>query len=137
MNSDTILHRQVHQSWIKDGKPTSQVFTPTEKDGGRVSVYDGDMISALDAWTHYTTKLRYPSIGVVSVTVHECNNQDLEVIPDPEPFLEHVLIDFTGFPRSAQRRKAKRLKKESEKRGWQYGPIPVKTTANPFRFDSD
>ena len=54
MNSDTLLYRQVHPSWIEDDFPTSQAFTPTPKDELRLSVYDGDEISAASSWEHYT-----------------------------------------------------------------------------------
>ena len=63
MNNDTLLLRQVHPSWIQNGRVTSQAFTPTPKDNGHLSSYDGDMISAEAAWRHYTNKLGYESSG--------------------------------------------------------------------------
>ena len=54
MNQDTLLHRQVHPNFIKNGEAISQAFTPTPKDNTQLSVYDGDMISAAAAWEHFT-----------------------------------------------------------------------------------
>ena len=84
MNSDTLLYRQVHPNWIKDDLPTSQAFTPTPKDALRLSVYDGDGISASSCWEHYTGQ-GLVSNGVVAVTLEECERFGLEVIPDPRP----------------------------------------------------
>ena len=36
-----LLHRQVHPSWIQEGRITSQAFSPTPKDLGLLSVYLG------------------------------------------------------------------------------------------------
>ena len=92
-------------------------------DEGQLSVYDGNQISAPDSWKHYTDKLNRPSIGVISVTKKECIDEGLVVNPDPKPFSEHVLIDFTHFGRTKQKRKAKLLRDVAWERGWQYGPI--------------
>lgn len=46
VNEATHLHRQVHPSWVQDGRATSQAFKPTPKDNGRLSVYDGDQMVA-------------------------------------------------------------------------------------------
>ncbi len=120
MTPDTLLFRQVHPSWIREGRVTSQAFTPTKKDEKRLSVYDGDQISAKDAWSHYTKKLGSRSIGVLAVTVAECEELDLSVVPDPNPFPEHVVIQFDGFSNSQIGKKAKRLTRTAESRGWQY-----------------
>ena len=117
MTPATLLFRQVNPSWIKNGRITSQVFKPTPKDKGCLSVYDGDQITAEASWRHYTIELEYQSVGVVAVTVCECKEHDLYVKHDPEPFPEHVVIKFTG---SQIEKKAKRLKEAAETRGWQY-----------------
>ena len=118
MTPATLLFRQVNPSWIKNGRITSQVFKPTPKDEGCLSVYDGDQITAEASWRHYTIK--YQSVGVVAVTVCECKEHDLCVKHDPEPFPEHVVIKFIGYSKSQIERKAKRLKEAAERRGWQY-----------------
>ena len=120
MTDDTLLLRQVNPAWIQDGRITSQVFRPTPKDLKRLSVYDGDQISAEDAWSHYVKKLRLSSGGVVAVTVAECEEQDLPVAPDPVPFPEHVVIKFDDHTNSQIKTKAKLLTQAAETRGWQY-----------------
>ena len=65
MTDDTLLLRQVNPAWIQDGRITSQVFRPTPKDSKRLSVYDGDQISAEDAWSHYVRELELESVGVL------------------------------------------------------------------------
>jgi len=119
---DTLLYRQVSQSWIHNGYVTSQAFKPTRKDRGKLSVYDGDQITAEDSWRHYTTKIGYSSAGVIAVTVAECHAQELQVVPDPLSFPEHVVIDFQSFGRRQVERKAKVLRANAEQRGWQYRP---------------
>lgn len=120
MNADTLLHRQVHPSWVQQGRATSQAFRPTPKDEKRLSVYDGDQILAEGAWRHYTEDLRFLTAGVLTVTVAECQAQELGVVPDPTPFPEHVLIDFSGLTENRIRRASKRLRASATARGWQY-----------------
>ena len=120
MTPATLLFRQVNPAWIKNGRITSQVFKPTPKDEGCLSVYDGDQITAEASWRHYTIELEYQSVGVVAVTVCECKKHGLCVKHDPEPFPEHVVIKFIGYSKSQIEKKAKRLKEAAERRGWQY-----------------
>lgn len=120
MNTGTLLHRQVHPSWVQQGRVTSQAFRPTPKDEKRLSVYDGDQIGAEAAWAHYTNTLGYASVGVLAVTVGECRAQQLTVAADPEPFPEHVSVDFDDFAESRIRQIAKDLKATAASRGWRY-----------------
>ena len=46
---------------------------------------------------HTTRDYNDPPIGVLAVTVSECDTLDLPAIPDPQTFPEHVLIDFGKF----------------------------------------
>ena len=122
MNNDTLLYRQVHPSWVTDGKITSQAFKPTRKDGSLLSVYDGDMITAQEAWYHYTRVLGYLSCGTIAVSFSECSSLGLPVRPDPSLYPEHTVIDFTGLSRSQRERKADSLRKVAVSRGWQFRP---------------
>ena len=122
MNANTLLYRQVHPSWIQKGRITSLAFRPTPKDKKRLSVYDGDQITADAAWQHYTNDLGYTSAGVLAVTVEECDNLELPVVPDPATFQEHTLIDFSAFSRKQIETKAKILRAKADLRGWQYDP---------------
>jgi hypothetical protein len=120
MNGGTLLHRQVNPSWVQQGRITSQVFKPTPKDNKRLSVYDGDQVTALQAWLHYTDELGFASIGVVAVTVAECEALDLTAEPDPKPFPAHAVIRFDACTPSQTEKKAKHLKAAGEARGWLY-----------------
>ena len=116
MNCDTLLFRQVHPDFIHDGRVTSQAFSP-EAACRTLSVYDGNQISAMDSWLHYTNRLNLESDGVLAVSVGECRDEQLGVQPDPQcGFEEHVLIVFD----KGLRRIAKKLKKIAVQRGWQY-----------------
>ena len=120
MHSDTLLLRQIHPSFIQNDRVTSQAFRPTPKDEKRLSVYDGDMIEAPEAYEHYTQELKLKSVGVMGVTVHECADLDLPCRPDPEPFPEHAIIDFSDLGERDIVRKSKQLKKKAIGRGWLY-----------------
>lgn len=118
MTKATLLLRQVHPAWIQAGRVTSQTFRPTPKDEHLLSVYDGDLIAPGRAWDHFTGVLGRNSVGVLAVSVQECHVQQLEVRPDPTPFPEHAVIDFSGFGKNEVERKAKHLKAHAEARGW-------------------
>ena len=120
MKPDTPLFRQVHPSWMQAGGVTSQAFKPTRKDNNGLSVYDGDMFDAESSWHHYTKTLSNESAGVLAVTVHECYTCHLDVMPDPEEFLGHVMIDFTGKSRKQTDKTAARLRDLAIERGWKY-----------------
>jgi hypothetical protein len=120
MTTDTLLLRQVNPSWVQEGRVTSQVFKPTAKDERRLSVYDGDQITAETSWRHYTETLGFRSVGVLAVTVEECETLDLTAESDPQPFAEHAVIKFGDLSTSQIEKKAKRLKMAAEIRGWQY-----------------
>lgn len=120
MTPETLLHRQVHPSWLQEGRVTSQVFKPTPKDKKRVSVYDGDQITAPKSWRHFTDILCFESVGVLAVSVNECTTQESPVESDPEPFLEHVVIKFDDCSTSQIEKKAKHLKRAADTRGWQF-----------------
>jgi hypothetical protein len=95
-DQEQLLHRQVHPAWLQQGRFTSQTFTPTPKDAGLCSVYDGDLIDPQQSFTHYTKVLGQRSVGVVSVAVAEVQAVGLTWRPDPEPFPEHAVHDVAG-----------------------------------------
>ncbi|AHG41103.1 hypothetical protein N018_13135 [Pseudomonas syringae CC1557] len=122
MQEETHLLRQINPSFIQDGKITSQAFSPTPKDELKLSCYDGDLIEAPAAYVHFVEGLGLKSTGVLSVTMDECSNNGLQVRPDPEPFPEHAIIDFSGYSPNDVRRKAKLLRAVAEQRGWLFKP---------------
>lgn len=120
MTPETVLIRQIHPSFVQDGRPTSQAFHPTPKDKGELSVYDGDQIDAEPAWRHYMEALGHASAGAMGLLVAECDEIDLDVRPDPKPFPEHAVIDFTSISSKHRRTKAKQLKAKAIERDWLY-----------------
>ncbi len=118
MNYSTLLLRQIHPSFVQQGRVTSQAFRPTPKDEHMLSMYDGDQIAPEPAFRHYTETLCCQSEGVLGVTVAECSELQLPAQPDPAPFPEHVLIDYTAFVKNEVEKKAKLLKATAETRGW-------------------
>lgn len=122
MTSATLLLRQVHPSFVQAGRVTSQVFRPTPKDALLLSVYDGDLIDPEDAWKHFMSSTDCLSVGVLAVSVAECESISLTARPDPEPFLEHGVIDFSNFSQSQVEKASKKLKAFAEARGWQFRP---------------
>ncbi len=122
-DEEQTLHRQVHPSWVQEGRITSQAFSPTPKDAGLLSVYDGKQIAAEGSFNHYTTVLKLAAIGAVSVAESEVTEVGLSWRPDPAPFPEHAVIDFTGLPNSGKvRAKAQALAEKARQRGWTYKP---------------
>ncbi len=120
MSDSTLMLRQIHPSFIKQGQITSQAFRPTTKDNSKLSVYDHDMISAEKAYEHYTKKLLKSSAGVMAVCVKECNELNLPVLSDPAPFPEHALIDFSEYSYPQSEKLAKKLRQKAVERDWLY-----------------
>jgi hypothetical protein len=118
VNQKTKLLRQVHPSFVQEGRISSQVFRPTPKDRKQLSVYDGDLTTAAEAFTHYTETRGLSSAGTVAVSIAECDACSLQVASDPEPFPEHALIDFSPYSEPEIRRKAKQLAANARARGW-------------------
>ncbi|WP_322629954.1 hypothetical protein [Halothiobacillus sp.] len=118
MNDHTLLLRQIHPSFVQEGRPSSQAFRPTPKDEKKLSVYDGDQISPAAAFQHYCVTLNLASSGVQAVSVEECHSLILPTSPDPTHFKEHALIDFSSQNDKDIQRKSKILKANAAARGW-------------------
>jgi hypothetical protein len=117
MTPETILLRQAHPNFLDQGQLTSQVFIPFPKDDGKLSVYDGDRISAADSYEHYTRTLKNSSGGVWGVSCSEVTEVGLASLPVPlDDFPSHAAIDFSGQTDKNCRKLAKRLKAFALKR---------------------
>lgn len=122
MSDDLKLHRQIHPQFEQNGEVGSNAFAPSQSHAYRLSAYDGDQISAEDAYSHFT-ELGHASCGVQTITEGECATiASLEVDRDGEPFKEHVSIDFSALGSSARKKAAKKLRNFAKKRGWQFQP---------------
>jgi hypothetical protein len=114
----TIVYRQIHPTFVQAGFPTSQAFRPTPKDESKLSVYDGDQITAENAFHRYINDLNLSSVGVMGMTVAQCAAESLAVRSDPEPFQEHAVIDFSGLSDKDCRTKSKKLQSKAVQRWW-------------------
>lgn len=132
MKPDTLLFRQINPGWLDDGVVTTQGFKPTAKDEGLLSVDDGNLVTAEDAYKCYTECLGLESAGVLALTVAECDEHCLPVTPDALPCQpSHVVIDFTKLSGNQVRKVAKYLKYYANERGWQYQPSKPESDASP------
>jgi len=123
MNPATTLFRQVHPDFIRDGQLSSQAFMPFPKDEGKLSVYDGDQISASESYRHYTESMCLKSAGAWGITCAEATAVGLTSAPDPlADFPSHAVIDFTAQPEKSFRKLAKKLKAFAIARGCLYMP---------------
>ena len=120
MQAETLLLRQVHPSFVQEGRFSSQAFVPTKKDDGKLSVYHGGKIQPAQSWKHYTAELGMTSAGVIAVTVAECAAEQLPSEHDATPYPEHCFIDFRNpsLSKSAIKKKAGNLATHARRRGW-------------------
>lgn len=118
MDSETLLLRQIHPSFVQDGRPTSQAFRPTPKDECLLSVEDGSKIQPRDSWERFIIGPDCRSAGVMAVSNAECSEHELPIIEDGKPFPEHCSIDFSGLPKKSVEKKAKVLAKYAVQRDW-------------------
>lgn len=117
-----LLHRQVNPSWVQEGRVSSQAFNPTPKDSGLLSVYDGALMMPEASFHHYTSTLGLKAVGTVSVSEDEVGCVGLNWRPDPEPFAEHAVIDYTSLGSATKvKAKAQALAERARARGWTYG----------------
>ena len=122
MDSETLLLRQIHPSFVQNGRPTSQAFRPTPKDEKQLSVYNGAMIAAAASWHHYTGVLNSESAGVMALSYAEFANEQLSVFEDGSPFPEHCSVDFSDLKESEVRKKSKKLAAYAKERDWLFQP---------------
>ena len=120
MNPATNLFRQISQTFMQEGRVTSLAFKPMPKDKMCLSVYDGDLCSAQEAFEHFTLRLQCTSLGVLAVTVGECEDLALKARPDYGEHEYHALIDFSGKSKGDIRRAAERLVDLAWRRGWAF-----------------
>jgi hypothetical protein len=118
VNDQTLMLRQIHPTFLREGEVSSQAFFPFPKDAGKLSVYDGDQISPADAYRHYTMGLRLASVGIWAVSGGEVSLTGLEYRSDPiDGNPAHAVIDFGARSDSACRKLAKRLRNHAIARG--------------------
>lgn len=129
MKGETLLHRQIHPSWVQNDNISSQAFLtenniaslsfmPSEKDENKLSFYNGEKFTAEQSFIHFTNN--FASTGVLSVSIDEINTiGDLRVEEDNNPFNGHTVVDYSNVISTTQvKKKAKKLKNIAVTRGW-------------------
>ncbi len=117
------LFRQVHPGWVVRGRLTSQVFKPTPKDEGRVSVDRSSKIHPQESLNRHVAQ-GFASVAVIAVTVGEVEEHGAVAFDDPQLPLKpaHAVIDMTGLTRSVRETAAAMLRTAAVKRGARYPP---------------
>jgi hypothetical protein len=128
-DDEELLFRQVHPAFVRDGRPSSQAFRPTPKDEGKLSVARGSLTTAAAAYELYTAGMGLRSAGSWALSVAECREQTLQVLPDPlisppEKIADpaHAVIDFTPYSKSQREAKGTRLARKAIERGRLHPP---------------
>ena len=122
-DADEVLFRQIHPSFLDNGKPSSQPFAPTAKDQEKLSVDRSSLTDAASSFALFTGA-GHQSVAVFGLTVGEFGAEGLPCISDPLDAVErepanpaHAYADYSGHSSSQQKTKAKRLKQKALLRG--------------------
>lgn len=126
---DEQLWRNCNPAWFLDGdRLSSQVFRPTPKDAGKLSIARSARVSAADHQAEFTAG-GLGSVGVWAVTVAEVDAQGLRAVHDehgphaPVPCPRgHGFLDFRGLGGGAVRRVAAGLRDRAAARGRVHPP---------------
>ena len=121
-DSQEQLFRQVHPSFLREERPSSQAFKPTPKDEKQLSVARGALTDSVQAYDLHVKAKELKSAGTWAVTVGEAQAEGLSSISAPltEPVadLAHALIDFRVCKSKGDiERKASRLADKARARG--------------------
>lgn len=129
-DSEELIWRNVHPTWIDKGKITSQVFRPTPKDSGQLSGAREEMVTAETHYHEFTTELGLDSSGVWAISVREASGAgvrcvyDAESISKPDPCpTGHTYIDYRGHSGNKIKRIGSALRDSAEERGRRH-PTP-------------
>lgn len=123
---DELLHRRVHPTQIKDGRPSKTTFLPRPTDKGELSVERGAVRSPAECYAVYAAAKGFGDRqgGIWSVSVAECVDCSLTSLSDalgPEEFggpnPAHALIDMSSLTEEATVSAATALYAYAKKRG--------------------
>ncbi|MBE7340108.1 hypothetical protein INS43_03705 [Corynebacterium aurimucosum] len=114
----------------KNDKPSSQLFTPTPKDEGKLSVASSQKTSAKDFYQEFTQKLKLNSRGIWAVADSEIqpvpNVKDENGDPvtvdcfedeGPDKPTGHCLMDLSEYSKGRIKKIAKSLRNCAHDRG--------------------
>lgn len=122
LDLDEVQFRQINPNFIDDGIPSSQAFSPTRKDEGKLSLDRSATVSAEAAHEGFLSRgLR--SEAVFGLTPEEFAQGDSPVECFESPLDDnpnHSHADFNGLSKGKIKRKAKELKVLAVRRGCQF-----------------
>ena len=81
-DNDEVLYRQIHPGFMDENQPSSQPFSPTAKDEGKLSVDRSSKTTAESSYRLYTRN-GYESAAVYGLTVGEFANTIFPVLTTP------------------------------------------------------
>jgi hypothetical protein len=118
--SEELLFRQVSPSFLKvGGFLSSQIFRPTGKDDGLLSVDRSSIEPSPEASLTRFNANGGQSIGVLAATVAEFHGQELACHEDPlHHNAAHAVANFQGLTRGQCEKKSKVLLACAEARGY-------------------
>ncbi|MGL5864804.1 MAG: hypothetical protein ACRCYX_02880 [Dermatophilaceae bacterium] len=125
MDAGELLWRSVHPTFLDGSRITSQAFTPTPKDEGRLSTARSTVVTAADHHDEFCSVLGLPTAGVWAVGLAKVRETGLRAVddsasnaaPDPCP-TGHAYVDFRAAPsRGAVKRAASGLRDAAQARG--------------------
>lgn len=120
-------------------RPSSQLFKPTPKDEGKLSVADGNKTTPEDFFNEFTDAMGLQSRGIWGIAKEEIApvegvTQKNEDGSEDEIILEyeedegrgkpqgHCLLDMSGLSKSLTKRVAKTLRNKAVEHGCLYAP---------------
>ena len=118
-----VQFRQVHPSWVDEGHPTRQAFSPSTKDKGCLSLDRSIDITAKQSYESFT------ALGLMSEAVYGIAASEFEEEPNPiecyaSPIEEddhinphHSHADFSGLNKSQRKAKITELRRVALSRG--------------------
>lgn len=103
LDENTSLFRVVHPKWIQNDRISSEVFRPFDDD--ELSMYNGNIVTAEEAFKHFTIDQGNKGSRVACVKVKTFQKYNLPVIDDGAPYPAHVTVDFSPICGNNPRRK--------------------------------
>ena len=113
LDREELLFRQVHPTWLRDGRLSGQAFTPTKKDKDLLSTARSSLTSAEAAFYLHTHRRELMSAGTWAVNVAECEEANVTPFHDPttappdkvaDP--AHTSVDFSSLPSNSKKEAA-------------------------------
>jgi hypothetical protein len=118
---------------MRDGRVSSQAFTPTKKDQDELSTARSSMTSAEGAFRLHTEGRRLPSVGTWAVNIAECDAFGLRAFhapptcpPEPVADPAHSVIDFSTVESNSRKdAMGAKLAQRARERGCLFAPATV------------